>query len=61
MLVEPGESDEITFDFIVPRGLRTAGVILLVKNERATDGSGWYRRVIHDVRTNSDREAHHGR
>ena len=52
-IIEPGESDEITFDFIAPATLEAAAVSLFIPNSAradADDAPGWYRRTFHDLK-----------
>ena len=45
--VEPGESDQVTEDFIVPPEATTIAVAAYVHNAGKDGGDGWYRRTIH--------------
>ena len=62
MTIEPGETDEITFDFIVQPAISSATIILFVPNDHHPDapdpvtvssdsdyGPGWYRRIFYDL------------
>ena len=45
--VEPGESDQVTEDFIVPPQATTIAVTAYVHNASKEGADGWYRRTIH--------------
>ena len=45
--VEPGESDQVTEDFIVPPEATTIAVATYVHNAGKDGADGWYRRTIH--------------
>ena len=45
--VEPGESDQVTEDFIVPPEVTTIAVAAYVHNAGKEGADGWYRRTIH--------------
>ena len=60
--IEPGETDEITYDFIVSNGVQSVAVTLAVDNEyyrdnpecgyetdAADDIPVWYRRIFYDL------------
>ncbi len=50
--VEPGETEEITFDFVAPLEVEAVVVSIFIENpETAQDdeSSGWYRRTFHDI------------
>ena len=49
--VEPGESDQVSEDFIVPPEATTIAVSAYIHNGGQDGADGWYRRTIH-----SDRE-----
>ena len=50
-IIEPGESDEITFDFIAPVELDAVAVSLFISDSAsADDATGWYRRAFHDLK-----------
>lgn len=56
MRVEPGETEEVTFDFIVPVGVESVGVSVFIENQESIrDGRkpGWYRRAFHDIDGNN--------
>ena len=45
--VEPGESDQVTEDFIVSPEVTTIAVAAYVYNAGEEGADGWYRRTIH--------------
>ena len=53
-IIEPGESDEVTFDFIAPAALEAAVVSLFIPDSASVDNTddapGWYRRTFHDMK-----------
>ena len=52
MNVEPGETEELTFDFIVPVEIRSVVVSLFIENqetEQDEESTGWHRRKFHDI------------
>ena len=54
MNVEPGETEEIAFDFIAPVGVRSVAVSVFIENQEDIDEGkpGWYRRNFHDIEGN---------
>ncbi len=53
MTIEPNETDELTFDFIAPEGIKSVVVSLFIENQETESDEkpvGWYRRMYHDIR-----------
>ena len=48
MMVEPGETEQVTYDFIVPDTVETVSVSMHIKNMEEED-MGWSRRELHDL------------
>lgn len=52
LIIEPGETDEVTLDFIVRADLESAAIILFIGNDAASseaDVAGWGRRIFYDL------------
>ncbi len=52
MIIEPNETDELTFDFIAPVGVESVVISLFIENKETESDEkpvGWYRRVYHDI------------
>lgn len=52
LIIEPGETDGITFDFIAAAGLESFAITLFIYNDAAITTnapSGWGRRVFYDL------------
>lgn len=52
LMIEPGETDQITFNFITPAGLESVAITLFIFNNEAsseTAPSGWFRRIFYDL------------
>ena len=49
MVVEPGETEQITHDFIVPGVVDSVVVSMYVKNMEEQEEMGWSRRAFHDI------------
>ena len=52
MNVEPGETEELTFDFIAPAEVKSVVVSLFIINQESEQDEeqvGWYRREFHDI------------
>lgn len=50
--IEPGETDQITFDFITEEDLESVAITLFINNEAessATRQAGWGRRIFYDL------------
>ena len=50
MVVEPGQTEQITHDFVISADVESVAVSVNVKNILAQEGAGWLRREFHDVR-----------
>lgn len=48
MIVEPNEVEQLTFDFIVPNGMKSCVVSLFIENVDS-EKDGWYRRLFYDI------------
>ena len=47
--IEPGESDQILYDFHVPGDVRTVQVYTHYPNRRTKGESGWQLTTVHDI------------
>ena len=53
MMVEPGETEQVTYDFIVPGTVETVSVSMYIKNTEEEE-MGWSRREFHDIKEAQD-------
>ena len=49
LVIEPGETDEVVFDFIIPNELLAVLVTVFIPNIAYTETAGWNKSIYYDI------------